>query len=120
MIQASCVCGAVRMEIDATPDHVTDCNCSACRRYGTLWAYFRPAEVRFLGEPNATQGFVRGDRTLELHHCKICGCITHWQPIDQNADRMGVNSRLFEPGSLSGVPVWKFDGADTWTWLSKG
>ena len=38
MIEASCHCGAVRLEIDSPPDEVTDCHCSICRRYGALWA----------------------------------------------------------------------------------
>jgi len=33
---------------------------------------------------------------------------------------MGVNTRMFESSAFAGVPVWKFDGADTWTVLSKG
>jgi hypothetical protein len=33
MIEASCHCGAVRLEIDSPPAEVTDCHCSICRRY---------------------------------------------------------------------------------------
>ena len=46
MIEASCDCGAVRMEIDEPPLWVTDCNCGICRRYGALWAYYPLAKVR--------------------------------------------------------------------------
>jgi hypothetical protein len=37
MIESSCHCAAVQLEIDSAPETVTDCNCSICRRYGVLW-----------------------------------------------------------------------------------
>jgi hypothetical protein len=119
MISASCHCGAVRMEIAEPPGHVTDCNCSICRRLGTLWAYYRPDQVRFIGARDATFSYVHGDKSLEFHHCRTCGCTTHWESVDKAyADRMAVNARLFDPADLQGVRVRKFDGADTWTYLS--
>jgi len=39
MIQGSCLCGAVRWQFEGQPDGATACNCTACRRYGVLWAY---------------------------------------------------------------------------------
>jgi hypothetical protein len=112
MIAASCHCGAVRMEITDPPQQVTDCNCLICRRLGILWAYYRPGQVRLIRSPGATTAYVRGDRTLEFHHCKLCGCTTHWESTDKtNANRMAVNARLFEAVDLDGIPVRKFDGA---------
>jgi len=61
MIRASCHCGAVRLEIDAPPSEVTECNCSICRRYGVLWAYYTPEQVRLLPPirpPKSTCGMV--------------------------------------------------------------
>lgn len=40
MIRTSCHCGAVGFEIETAPTEVTECNCSICRRYGVLWAYY--------------------------------------------------------------------------------
>ena len=39
MLKGSCLCGAVSWTFDGMPDSATACNCTACRRYGTLWAY---------------------------------------------------------------------------------
>jgi hypothetical protein len=100
------------MEIAEPPSRVTDCNCSICRRLGTLWAYYRPDQVAFVSAADATFFYSWGDRELEFHHCRTCGCTTHWQSADKtDPKRMGVNSRLFDPGILEGVPVRKFDGA---------
>lgn len=111
MIEASCHCGVVRLEIDDAPVEVTDCNCSICRRYGVLWAYSSPAKVRIAG-PTAI--YMWDDRSIEFHHCERCGCVTHWAPVDRMRDRMGVNARLMEPAILAAARVRHLDGASTW------
>lgn len=118
MITASCHCGAVRIEIDQAPTRLTDCNCSICRRLGALWCYYTRDQVRFVMAPDATVGYAQGDKTLETHHCRTCGCTTHWTSISaENPDRVAVNARLFDPADRAGIPVRRFDGADTWEFL---
>ena len=116
MIEASCHCGAVRMQIEQAPEVVTDCNCSLCHRVGGLWGYYRPEQVRVVGE---TVAYVQGDRTLETHHCPTCGCTTHWRGVDRKSDRMGVNTRMMPPQVLVGVRVRKLDGAGDWAVLGE-
>jgi hypothetical protein len=118
MLEASCHCGAVRIEIARMPTHITECNCSLCRKLGTRWIYYTKDEVVLRCEPGATVGYAQGDKTLETHHCRVCGCITHWWSISADAaDRCAVNARLIEPKSLEGIRVRHFDGADSWTYL---
>jgi len=116
MIEATCHCGAVRLEIAAAPETVTDCNCSICRRYGVLWAYYNPAEVAVSG---ATDIYSWGERSLEFHRCKVCGCATHWSAVDKTRARMGVNARLMPPEVLAAARVRHLDGADSWTYLDE-
>ncbi len=108
MIAASCHCGAVRLSIDTAPAEVTDCNCSICRRYGVLWAYYSPRQVRIEGP---TQTYLWDDRALAFHRCVRCGCVTHWAAVDPARDRMGVNARLMAPDVLAAARVRRFDGA---------
>jgi hypothetical protein len=113
-IVGSCHCGAVTIEVPSAPETVTSCNCSMCRRYGALWAYYSPTVVRVTGE---TATYIWGDKTLATHRCATCGCITHWWPLDPALDRMGVNLRLMDPAVLAAARVRRFDGADTWQFL---
>jgi hypothetical protein len=115
VIEATCHCGAVRIEVTTAPTELTDCNCSICRRMGTLWSYHPIAEVRVTG---ATATYQWGDRTVEFHRCTNCGCVTHWSPTP-SGERMGVNSRLMEPAVIKGVRVRRLDGADTWKFLDE-
>jgi hypothetical protein len=95
MVEASCHCGAVRISVSTPPTEVTSCNCSICRRLGSLWAYYDPADVEIIGD---TAQYIWGDRMLALHHCQTCGCTTHWTPIGETrTDRMGVDTCYCAP-----------------------
>jgi len=118
MLSSTCHCGVVRIDVPRKPRRLTSCNCSICRRYGTLWAYYDHADVRIHAEPASTSGYSWGDRQLRFVRCNGCGCITHWEPIDVKGDsRIGVNARNFPPEAIVGVRVRRLDGADTWKFL---
>ena len=111
MIEASCHCGGIRFAVETTPVDVNSCNCSICRRHGGLWAYYPPSQVRFDAGNGPTDINMWGDRMLELHRCRGCGCITHWLPVDRAYQRMGVNARMMPPQVLAAIPVRYSDGA---------
>ena len=108
MLEGSCDCGAVRYAVDGTLDEVTQCNCGICRRSGGLWAYYSPKKVTMTGP---TDIYMRGDRMLEMHHCKTCRCLMWWVAVDKSYDRMGVNARMLPLGAWDETPIKKCDGA---------
>lgn len=113
MIKGSCLCGAVHWTFDGQPDGATACNCTACRRYGTLWAYdYENEGIHVTGQ---TRPFVRGT-ALEFHFCPTCGCIAFWRGLridELGRRRIAVNLRLAEPEAVAAVPIDHFDGLDT-------
>jgi hypothetical protein len=112
-MEASCHCGAIHLEIATPPDTVTDCNCSICRRYGVLWAYYSPKLVKINAAPGATDVYMWKDRKIEFHRCKVCGCLMYWAPVNKTRDRMGVNARMMDLNVLAAARVRKLDGAVT-------
>lgn len=115
MITASCHCGQVTLEIDTAPATVTDCTCSICRRYGVLWAYYSPSQVRITLKGGKTDTYMWGARSIAFHRCSQCGCVSHWAPAhpDRDPDRMGVNARLMPLDVLAKARVRHLDGAVT-------
>jgi len=120
MIEASCHCGNVKITIPDSTDVVTQCNCSACSRFGALWAYFNPQDVSVLCHVEHLGAYCWGDKTITFHHCKTCACVTHYMPTDRgNKQKMAVNFRLVSPAIVDSTSVRYFDDADTWKFIEK-
>lgn len=116
MITASCHCGLVCLDVQAAPSAVTDCNCSICRRYGVLWAYYSLQQVRVRSN-GATHSYMWNDHSLAFHRCSNCGCVTHWAPTDPAHDKMAINARLLPVEMLENASIRHFDGATTFRYL---
>jgi hypothetical protein len=111
-IEGSCHCGAVRFVYPRTPDAVTRCNCSYCRRSRGRWAYAPADEIELSYEPGEVVRYIWGDRMIAIISCKTCGCTTHWESIDpEDRSRMGVNFAMVDPQILAAIPVRDHDGA---------
>lgn len=118
MLSGTCHCGNIRLEVVDPPTTLVNCNCSICRRYGALWAFYSKTGVRISGHPESTTGYVWGARSIETFRCTDCGCVTHWEPLAPDAgDKFGVNIRNFDPSELGDVGMRRFDGAHTWSYL---
>jgi hypothetical protein len=115
MIEGSCHCGTVRWQLHAVPESATACNCSACRRYGVIWAYDHEDEgIRVAGP---TRSYKRYGGTLGFHFCPRCGCVAYWRATaadDRGRRRIAVNLRLAEPGEVASVLIDRFDGLESW------
>ena len=105
---SSCHCGAVRLILHETPRDAGDCNCSLCRRIGGLWHHTTLAMVSTAGPGVA---YRQGDCMIDNWHCGICGCTTHWTPVDPEYPRMAVNLRMFDPELWRDLPRRLIDGA---------
>ncbi|MBR2688800.1 MAG: GFA family protein [Aquamicrobium sp.] len=109
----TCHCGAVRWRFNGAPDGATACNCTICRRYGTLWIYGHEGEeIEVTGE---TRAYLRDDSEeyLAFNFCPRCGCMAFWRGEHLNRDgrrRMAVNVRLAEPDTVAALPIDHFDG----------
>lgn len=118
-VTGSCHCGAVRIDVPTAPEWVASCNCSICRKLGTLVGYYPDdGSVRVTG---TTVPYIHGDRMIAFLHCPTCACHTHWESTGDSYGRIGVNARLLDGFAvregrytLDGVEleVRYFDNAD--------
>ena len=112
MIDLSCHCGAVKLQVPTPPENVAECNCSICSKLGVLWAYYPAEEVTRVTSEDAKDTYVWGDEMIRFCRCKNCGCTTHWESIDPSfTERMGVNARLMSDLDLKEIPLRHTDGA---------
>ena len=119
MLTASCHCGAVKVLVPRKARSLTSCNCSICRRYGAVWAYYKDADVRLAASPGTTDEYSWGDKTLKFIRCKRCGCVMQWKSLSIGKGiRTGVNARNFDPAELGAVRIRLLDGAKTWKYIA--
>jgi len=112
MIEASCHCGAVKLQVPTAPEEVASCNCSLCSKLGWLGAYYNPAAVDLITPRDTIDTYIWGDRSIQICRCSHCGCTTHWESIDpEMTDRMGINARMMKDIDIETIPVRYVDGA---------
>jgi hypothetical protein len=117
-IQGACLCKAVQLGAARRPRQVTQCNCSVCRSYGTLWAYYRRSAVSIVAARGALEDYSVRARGLRFVRCRTCGCVICWDaPGTARDQRMGINTRLLDHALMADVPIKVLDGDKTWRTL---
>jgi hypothetical protein len=107
---ATCHCGAVSITLARAPDEVTHCNCSLCRSYGAIWAYY-PSDDVTVPDGAVTDTYAWNGRHVDFHRCANCGCVTHWVPRDAARDKRGINANLLPVEVTKAARVRYLDGA---------
>jgi hypothetical protein len=117
-IQGTCLCKTVQLGAARMPRQVTQCNCTACRSYGTLWAYYRRSAVSIVAPRGALESYARRKGGLKFVRCRSCGCVICWDGRGKDPDRrMGINTRLLDHALMAEVPIKVLDGDQGWRTL---
>ncbi|WP_155839273.1 aldehyde-activating protein [Hyphomonas chukchiensis] len=56
---------------------------------------------------------------IRFHHCRTCGCVTHFSPVDPARDRMGINARMLDPPALADARLRHVDGAGSESYIGE-
>lgn len=107
-----CQCGAVRYAVDVDLDRTATCNCSRCRRLGTILA-FAPAENFRLesGESGMTE--YRFNKHVIAHlFCATCGVQSFSRGAKPDGSVMvAVNARCLDHVDVALLTPTTYDGA---------
>ena len=110
----SCHCGAVRYEVELDLDAVQPaaCNCSMCRRAGTLLTFVPESSFRLLAGEDATRDYQFNKRHIHHLFCTTCGLKPYaWGPAKDGGRTIAVNVRCLEGVDLDALRITHFDGA---------
>ncbi|HEY8246544.1 MAG TPA: GFA family protein [Hyphomicrobium sp.] len=108
----SCHCGRVTYEADADLSQVISCNCSSCRRRGSLLAFVPDVKFRLKSGADALTQYEFNKKVIHYQFCETCGI----QPFARGTRPDGVpivalNVRCLEGVDLEALKIKKFDGA---------
>jgi hypothetical protein len=116
MLTGFCHCGAAHWTLEGDPGPATACNCTLCRRYGTLWAYdYEGERIAIFGPTTSYSRAGKTDPSLEICFCPTCGCVLCWRGLRLDSERrrrIAVNLRLADPEAVADLPIDHFDGLD--------
>jgi hypothetical protein len=95
MHKGSCLCGAVRFEVDGALPGPDACHCSACRK--TSGHYFVSADVpraavTISGEDKVA--WYRSSQKVRRGFCSVCGSTLFWDPPER--DWIGIAMGAFD------------------------
>lgn len=111
-IKSVCHCGNIEISVDELPEYLGDCNCSICNRYKALWAYYPPNKVSVIAKGGGTSKYIWGDKEVEFHSCKNCGCIVHYLTTNLCPEKIiAINFRMVDSSIYKGVTIKKINGA---------
>lgn len=85
MHEGSCLCGAVRFQVDGELQPPDACHCRMCRKVsGHFWASTDVAEsaLRLQGARHVT--WYASSGKVERGFCSICGCALFWKPVGKH------------------------------------
>lgn len=115
-IEGACHCGAVRLRARRRPRTLTACNCSICRRYGAVWAYYSQTTSSVSAARGALVAYSKRPGGIRFCHCATCGCLTHYEWRDR---RRALNARMMDQAVMATIPVRMLDGDKSWKTLDR-
>ena len=110
--RGSCHCGKVAFEVQGEPDGGLACNCSMCRRRGSLLWFTGKENFKLLTAEADASTYLFNKHHIRHRFCAACGI----HPFGEASGRDGkpvaaINLRCLEDFDFTKVPVQHFDGA---------
>ena len=107
-IRGSCHCGRIAYRLDAEP---IECNCSICRRKGSVLAAFAPEAFHLETSRDDIAVYTFGRHIIRHQFCKSCGCAPFAEGTGPDGTAMvAINLRCADV-DLATIRITPFDGA---------
>ncbi|WP_029002870.1 GFA family protein [Azorhizobium doebereinerae] len=108
----SCQCGAVTFEAGLDLDRTVTCNCSRCRRVGSILSFAPEAGFTLKSGETALREYRFNTHKVAHLFCASCGIQPFGRGIAPNGDRMvAVNVRCLDGVDLKSLTPHEHDGA---------
>ena len=113
MKKGSCLCGAVRFEVEGELSPPDACHCSQCRKQsGHYWASTDLARDRLTiaGEENVR--WYRSSEKVRRGFCATCGSVLFWDPLGRDKIAIAMGAFDAPTGTRLGHHIFVADMGD--------
>lgn len=111
--RGSCHCGAVAFELEGEITDAIECNCSLCRRRGSLLAFFPRDALVVHAAVDALATYTFNRHAIRHRFCTTCGVAPFSEGTHPGtgAAMAALNLRCVADLDLAAVSVQQVDGA---------
>jgi hypothetical protein len=111
--QGSCHCGRVAFEVEGEIDSGMACNCSMCRRKGSLLWFVPKAQFTLKTPEDAASTYLFNKHAIRHRFCANCGIHPYAEAVHPKTKQptAAINLRCLEGVDLDTIKVVHFDGA---------
>ena len=109
--RGSCHCGGVAFEVEGEIESGLSCNCSMCRRRGSLLWFVPRKSLTLSTAEDASRAYTFNKHVIRHRFCPTCGIHPYGEGRDPQGNAIAaVNIRCLEDIDLDAIPVTHFDG----------
>jgi len=113
--QGSCHCGRIAFAFEAAQaiDAALSCNCSICRRRGSLLWFGPRSGFELKTDPADVESYRFNSGHIDHHHCRVCGVAPYSEAIDPRSGELtvAINLRCVDGVDIDALQVKHYDGA---------
>lgn len=109
MIQGSCHCGKIRLEVEADPSEAIECNCSHCSRKGLILAFVPEGQVTITEDEAGVATYTFNKHVIRHRFCRTCGVQPYARAEGKDGPTVALNLRCFDV-DLGSLKIRPFDG----------
>jgi hypothetical protein len=111
--KGSCHCGRVTFEVEGAIESVIDCNCSMCRRKGSLLWFVPRTALRVTAGESTMSAYTFNKHVIRHKFCPNCGMHPFGEGVDPKGNRMAaINVRCLPEVDLEALKVHHYNGRD--------
>ncbi len=110
--KGGCHCGRIAFEVEGEIGKVIDCNCSMCRRKGSLLWFVPRASLELATPEQDAAEYLFNRHVIRHRFCPTCGMHPYAIGTDRQGNAMAaINVRCLEGIDLARLEIQPFDGA---------
>lgn len=108
----SCQCGAIDFDVELSLEQTIACNCSRCRRLGSVLAFGPRSAFKLNSDPEALREYLFNRKLIRHQFCSVCGIepFAYGQKPD-GTEMIAVNVNCLDGVDARALEPMQHDGA---------